>query len=794
MKHAIPLTLQSIVAITSTCIVLVTVAALLVAAQSAVPLQPFAQQIRQVETTLAYLGQPLAQSDREAINQAMANHEEGTAIAQLQQILDKYALAIVDINPESRVKVEPGPAKPELVEAGTRIFLVKVINKAGVTARLQAESVNALPVYVRSDSSPEPPKKIAPADVRDRWMTLEMYDKNPMRGRLSGLPLEYQILQIYSRDKGQRSATISFDVGQGTQDVGFRNEMTTYFTALPARSLRLLVRDENGVPSTAAFMVRDALGRLYPNPSKRLAPDFFFQEQVYRANGETILVPEGKYIVVSSMGPEYHTQTKEVEVTATGANQVSFAMQRWIDPAKYHWYSGDHHVHAAGCSHYQNPTEGVQPDDMIRQIQGEKLNVGAVLTWGPCYYYQKQFFSGKDHPLSKPNGLMHYDLEVSGFPSSHAGHLVLLGLTNQDYPHCTRIEQWPTWDLPILRWAKSQGALTGFAHSGFGLAVKSTELPNYEVPAFDSIGANEYIVDVTHPDAVDFISTMDTPYTWELNIWYHTLNVGFRTRVSGETDFPCITDARVGQGRAYAKVDGALGYSAWLDSLRAGRSYVSDGRSHLMDFNVNGVEVGTNASEVRLTERGTIHARVRVSAYLSPLATSTDSIPSGQGPQFSIAALKSPAVVKEGNLQPGLAEGIHDRPVDQQPYWHIERARIGSTRQVPVELVVNGKAVASKDVVADGSVQNVAFDVPVERSSWLAVRILGSSHTNPIFVLVDGKPIRASRQSARWCLAGVNQCWTQKAPKISKAELPEAQAAYDHAREVYTKLIAECEP
>lgn len=794
MKHAIPLTLQSIVAITSTCIVLVTVAALLVAAQSAVPLQPFAQQIRQVETTLAYLGQPLAQSDREAINQAMANHEEGTAIAQLQQILDKYALAIVDINPESRVKVEPGPAKPELVEAGTRIFLVKVINKAGVTARLQADSANALPVYVRSDSSPEPPKKIAPADVRDRWMTLELYDKNPMRGRLSGLPLEYQILQIYSRDKGQRSATISFDVGQGTQDVGFRNEMTTYFTALPARSLRLLVRDENGVPSTAAFMVRDALGRLYPNPSKRLAPDFFFQEQVYRANGETILVPEGKYIVVSSMGPEYHTQTKEVEVTATGANEVSFAMQRWIDPAKYHWYSGDHHVHAAGCSHYQNPTEGVQPDDMIRQIQGEKLNVGAVLTWGPCYYYQKQFFSGKDHPLSKPNGLMHYDLEVSGFPSSHAGHLVLLGLTNQDYPHCTRIEQWPTWDLPILRWAKSQGALTGFAHSGFGLAVKSTELPNYEVPAFDSIGANEYIVDVTHPDAVDFISTMDTPYTWELNIWYHTLNVGFRTRVSGETDFPCITDARVGQGRAYAKVDGALGYSAWLDSLRAGRSYVSDGRSHLMDFNVNAVEVGTNASEVRLTERGTVHARVRVSAYLSPLATSTDSIPSGQGPQFSMAALKSPAVVQERNLRPGLAEGIHDRPVDQQPYWHIERARIGSTRQVPVELVVNGKAVARQDVVADGSVQNVAFDVPVERSSWLAVRILGSSHTNPIFVLVDGKPIRASRPSARWCLAGVNQCWTQKAPKISKAELPEAQAAYDHAREVYTKLIAECEP
>ena len=65
--------------------------------------------------------------------------------------------------------------------------------------------------------------------------------------------------------------------------------------------------------------------------------------------------------------------------------------------------------------------------------------------------------------------------------------------------------------------------------------MKSHELPNYEMPGFDGIGANEYIVDVTYPDTVDFISDGDTPYLWELNIWYHTLNVGFRTRISGET-------------------------------------------------------------------------------------------------------------------------------------------------------------------------------------------------------------------------------------------------------------------
>jgi hypothetical protein len=492
----------------------------------------------------------------------------------------------------------------------------------------------------------------------------------------------------------------------------------------------------------------------------------FFQPQIYRADGDTIVLPAGDYTVTCSMGPEYLPQTKELAVPDSDAGEIAFAMQRWIDPSKEGWYSGDHHVHAAGCAHYQNPAEGVPPETMMRQIAGERLNVGCVLTWGPCYYYQKQFFSGKDDPHSKRNELMHYDLEVSGFPSSHAGHLVLLGLVEQDYPGAKRIEDWPTWDLPILRWGKRQGAIVGFAHSGWGLAVSSSQLPNYEIPGFDGIGANEYIVDVTYPHTVDFISTMDTPYPYELNIWYHTLNVGFRTRISGETDFPCITDERVGQGRVYAKVDGPLSYKAWLDAVRDGRSYVSDGRSHLMDFRVNGREVGTRAagqpedktSEVDLSAPGTVHVTVKAAALL-------DAVPHPE---------------------------IQKRPVDRQPFWHIERARIGDSREVPVELIVNGEAVARRTLPADGNVRDLAFDAAIEKSSWVTLRILPSSSTNPIFVIVGGQPIRASRASAEWCLAGVNQCWTQKVTKISKAELPDAVNAYNHAREVYKKLIVEC--
>src|SRR6202000_2826582 len=107
----------------------------------------------------------------------------------------------------------------------------------------------------------------------------------------------------------------------------------------------------------------------------------------------------------------------------------------------------------------------------------------------------------------------------------------------------------------------------------------------------------------------------------------------------------------------------------------------------------------------------------------------------------------------------------------------------GTTRKVPVEIIVNGQSVEKREILADGSVQKLSFAVPIAKSSWIAVRILPSSHTNPIFVVVGGKPIRASRRSAEWCLRGVNQCWSQKSPKISPQDLPEAQKAYDKARE-----------
>ena len=448
--------------------------------------QPFVAQVRRLVEAMEYLGEPFSAEDRRALERAAEDADAARGIAAMQSVLDRRVLLRVEISPESRVKVARGQAKATLVEAGWRSFLVKVRNEAGVTAQLRAESPNDLPVYARGQNTdipggfsldPVPEQKLTPRQVADRWLEISMFDKPPLQPRLSGLRLEYRIIQLYSRDRGRREAQLAVNVGQGSQDIGFRNDVPVLFECLPSYDVMLRVLDHDGRPAVASFLIRDPQERQYPAKSKRLAPDFSFHPQVYRADGERVRLPAGDYTVEFTRGPEYVVGRRALKVVA-GANLWEFRLKRWIDPAASGWYSGDHHIHAAGCSHYEAPTQGVMPEDMIRHIRGEGLNVGAVLTWGPCYYFQKQFFEAKVNRLSTPQNLMRYDLEISGFPSSHVGHLALLGLRRQDYPGAKRLEDWPSWGLPILKWAKAQGAVAGFAHSGWGLEVKSDKLPN----------------------------------------------------------------------------------------------------------------------------------------------------------------------------------------------------------------------------------------------------------------------------------------------------------------------------
>lgn len=755
--------------------------------------QPLEAATDRLVEALRLAGSPLADEEIAELGKLRKLDANRRVVRKIQELLDKHCLVIVNINPESRVKLARGPAAPVLDQFGWTNFLVKVVNEAGVTAPLQCVSPQAEPVFRRSNSASAPNLDITPADAERRWLDIARVTSQPMTPTLSGLEVEYRIIQLYSRDAGSREATLSMDVGQGTQDLGFRSELPILFECRPSAKIPLVIHDWDGRPTTCSLLIKDAAGRVYPNPSRRLAPDFFFHEQIYRADGESVQLAPGAYNIAVDRGPEYVTQTMQLQVPdSTTPEPLQIDLKRWIHMAEQGWYSGDHHIHAAGCAHYDNPTQGVTPADMMRHVIGEDLNVGCVLSWGPCWYVQKQYFDGAVSVMSQPGNLMRYDVEVSGFPSSHAGHLCLLNLREDDYPGTRSIEEWPTWTVPILEWGQQQGGIVGYSHSGWGLALPdympngsrgptprtwggtdnrnsraADKLPDYAMPPFDGIGANEYIV-AAALGTCDFLSAVDTPVIWEMNIWYHTLNCGLRSRISGETDFPCIYGERVGLGRSYVQVPDLensedLKYKDWINGLRDGRSYVGDGLSHLLSFSVGEQPLGTSsqgrpASQLDLSKAGKQTVRCSVAAQLP-------------------------------KTQDALGQAIAARRLDAKPYWHLERARQGDSRKVPVELVVNGEAVAQQMIEADGSVQELSWEIDIQQSSWVAVRILPSMHSNPIFVEVAEAPIRANQRSAQWCLDAVEVCWNQKSPRFRSSEKAAARAAYDRARDVYAAIV-----
>ena len=775
-----------------------------------------ASAIRAVDR-LAELGESVDAGLRDALA-ALGQGPVGDFEGGLRKLLAPYALLELRIGPHGPESVAQlgGPAR--LVQGGWRSFLIRAINPGAAESEFTVTGGGSI-VTTASGMVTRPylPDKVEYAStIRDQWWYELQLDG---RGVLSGRELEFYVLSIHSRDAGRLSAPITFsnpavpDWRSGQGDSWERTKRQRTHTAAGAQTgiqvevqathdVNRDVRDSDGRTCMASITVRDDAGRVYPSRGLRLAPDMMFQDQVYRASGESIRLPAGAYDVTAWRGPEYRpVATRFVVDPSSGPVPFRVRLDRWVDPAGRGYYSGDVHLHAGGCSHYSLPTEGVTPETMIRHVRGEGIWVSSVLTWGPCYYYQKQFFTGRS--VSPPatlefpshqeaqgvtweprptahddQSVLRYDVEVSGFPSSHSGHLILLGLTDQDYPGTSVLEDWPSWNLPIHRWARAQGALTGFAHCGSGMGTASRELPNFDIPPFSAMGSNELIVDVPH-EAVDFIAGAEFGIAAEMNAWYHLLNIGYRTMMVGETDFPCISDERPGIGRTYVSLPsppmGDRALEAWINGLRTRASYFGDGRSHAFDLAID----GDSAREQRRTEPG----RVRLTAVVAALLPERRPEPTIAGFDYDLA----PDDLTAPNTRP------NEWGFWEPSTWHLEWARIRDSRSVSLEVVVNGHPVASAEIVADGTEQDIAFDIDLERSSWIALRVLPSMHTQPIFVEVGDRPIRAYRRSAQWLYDCVEKLWEVKNGFIRPAERDEARAAYEHARTVYAARRDESE-
>src|SRR5262249_49099372 len=94
------------------------------------------------------------------------------------------------------------------------------------------------------------------------------------------------------------------------------------------------------------------------------------------------------------------------------------------------------------------------------------------------------------------------------------------------------------------------------------------------------------------------------------DVWYDILNTGFRMTPTAGTDYPCggkLFPSLPGRERFYTKINGKFDYDTWIEGIRRGRTFVTNGP--MLDFQVNGKGVG---EEVLLKKGALVSVRGRV--------------------------------------------------------------------------------------------------------------------------------------------------------------------------------------
>jgi hypothetical protein len=299
------------------------------------------------------------------------------------------------------------------------------------------------------------------------------------------------------------------------------------------------------------------------------------------------------------------------------------------------WVAGDTHLHATGCN--GNPT--ATNEEFAVLLEQNNLNVGSVLVWGIGYDRDVQSFTGHDHPVSTPEHILHYDLEVSAFRASHMGHLNILGLSDIEFSDSPFSRA--ATGLPIVDWSLAQNdrVIVGMNH-GFAWPAKDGVFPRrgaialWEFPVHVANGTASFLEE----EAAGLTESAITAGTTHL--WRVLQNSGFRVALAGGSDFGCV-HGDLGSPevpRTLALVEGGLTYDSFLDSIRAGRTEVSVGGHDRIDFSLDGVRLGGElkasagtpmqvAIDTNFSEPGQV--RIMVNGEL------TESLMVGAGPQLN---------------------------------------------------------------------------------------------------------------------------------------------------------------
>jgi O-glycosyl hydrolase len=238
---------------------------------------------------------------------------------------------------------------------------------------------------------------------------------------------------------------------------------------------------------------------------------------------------------------------------------------------------------------------------------------------------------------------------------------------------------------------------------------------------------------------IDFLSEDVWLNDASVNAYYKLLNCGFRLGWAAGTDFPCNNSRPFGSLLTYVQVkDQPMTYMKWIEGIKNGRTVVTtNGHVEFLDLKINGT--------------------------------------SGPGDVINLNGKKSIGI-----------------DVD----WTSVKSLTGR-----IEIVCNGKVVARLDGTAlPGEPVHLKTSLTIERSSWICARRMDStghqSHTAPVYVTVNNKPVRASAEDAQYFVKWIENILKNIAPggswnQFFTHDLDVVQKRYQKAMAVYENIALE---
>jgi TolB protein len=365
----------------------------------------------------------------------------------------------------------------------------------------------------------------------------------------------------------------------------------------PMGQLRISVLDQSGHSTAARIFIVGADGRAYaPDDAWMNADDNFvrserpFEAHYFHSSAATaVTLPAGLAQVEVMKGFEYRFERQTVTIS-TGQKSTLTVHLRPLDlpnDAGSHWISGDVHVHMNYGGMYRNT-----PAHLVSQAAAENLPIVEDLVVNKEQRIPDiAYFSPQPDPASTANNLLLHGQE---FHTSYWGHLGLLNLTQNfilpgyaGYPNTAAASLFPA-NANVADMAHAQGGVVGYVHPYDSIPDPTTDASvSHELPVDLALGKVDYI------EVTGFAEHKSTAA-----VWYRLLNCGFHLPAAAGTDamanFASLRGP-VGLNRVYVKVPaGALNMGGWLDSLKHGRTFASNGP--LIGFSLGGKQLGDELS------------------------------------------------------------------------------------------------------------------------------------------------------------------------------------------------------